>query len=74
MPLYEYVCLDCEQVFDALRSMREADDPIACTRCRGDQTSRKISLFAAHSDGKVVAGGGKSCTSCYGGVCTTCGG
>jgi len=73
MPLYEYVCLDCEQVFDALRAMREADDPIVCSRCSGDHTSRKISLFAAHSDGKVVTGGGKRCTSCSGGACKTCG-
>ncbi|MGD1997009.1 MAG: zinc ribbon domain-containing protein, partial [Anaerolineae bacterium] len=47
MPLYEYLCADCETQFDALRSMAEADDPIACPDCGSKQTARTISLFSA---------------------------
>ncbi|MEW6567365.1 MAG: zinc ribbon domain-containing protein [Chloroflexota bacterium] len=73
MPIYEYICLDCGMRFDALRLMAEADAPIRCSQCESDHTSRTISLFAAHSDGKLVAGGGGGCASCGGGSCSTCG-
>src|SRR3972149_4994754 len=56
MPIYEYVCLDCGEKFDALRSMAQADAPIGCRACEGEHTSRTISVFAAVSEGRVVAG------------------
>ncbi|NIS82281.1 MAG: zinc ribbon domain-containing protein [Anaerolineales bacterium] len=73
MPIYEYVCMDCDTRFDALRAMREADAPIQCAECDGVHTSRVISLFAAHSDSKVVAGSTSACTSCSTHACSTCG-
>jgi putative FmdB family regulatory protein len=74
MPIYEYVCLDCGDRFDALRSMAEADAPIRCRTCEGDHTSRTISVFAAVSGGRVVAGSnGGGCSSCGGGSCSSCG-
>lgn len=75
MPVYEYVCLDCGERFDALRRMAEADAPIRCSGCEGDRTSRTISVFAAVSDGRVVsgAGSGGGCAGCGGGSCSTCG-
>jgi putative FmdB family regulatory protein len=72
MPVYEYVCLDCGKRFETLRLMREADAPIACVTCESDHTSRLISLFAAHSSGKVIAGGSHSCGGCSGGSCASC--
>lgn len=72
MPVYEYICLDCGERFDALRSMAAADAPIACQGCSSQHTSRTISVFAAHSGGRVVAGGGSSCGSCAGGACSSC--
>jgi putative FmdB family regulatory protein len=73
MPLYEYACLDCGERFDTLRAMADADQPIACTTCASQHTSRLISLFAAHSEGRVVAGdGGGGCAGCSGGSCATC--
>jgi putative FmdB family regulatory protein len=73
MPLYEYACLDCQHIFDALRSMSQADDPIACPVCQSQHTSRKISIFAAHSEGKVVAGGSSDCGACSASSCAGCG-
>jgi putative FmdB family regulatory protein len=73
MPIYEYICSDCRTVFSELRTMQQADEPIACEKCGGSHTARKISLFAAHSEGRVVAGSNGGCTSCSGGTCTTCG-
>lgn len=74
MPIYEYVCLDCGNRFDALRTMAQADAPIGCRACEGDHTSRTISVFAAVSAGRVVAGSdGGGCSACGGGSCSTCG-
>ena len=73
MPLYEYKCLDCETLFDALRGMSEADDPITCPQCGGEETQRVISLFSAVGDQGIIAGEGSSCASCSPSAsCATC--
>lgn len=68
MPVYEYVCSDCHNKFDALRPMSQADEPIACERCASGRTARVLSVFAAVSDGKPVAGASDSSCAC-GGSC-----
>ena len=74
MPLYEYVCKDCGGHFDALRSMKDADQPISCKKCHSTQTSRALSVFFAQSDGRSVSGtSGGSCGGCSGGSCSSCG-
>jgi putative FmdB family regulatory protein len=78
MPLYEYYCADCKIKFEALRGMSQADDPIACVRCKGTNTSRTISTFAAISkesggDSRSL-GGASGCASCSATSCATCGG
>jgi putative FmdB family regulatory protein len=73
MPIYEYVCSDCEMVFETLRAMSQADAPIPCAACGGTHTRRKLSLFFAESGGKAVAGASEpSCGSCAGGSCAGC--
>jgi putative FmdB family regulatory protein len=73
MPLYEYLCQACGQHFDALRPMKDADQPIACTACRSEQTQRLLSVFNAQSGGRVVGGSGGGCGGCSGGACGSCG-
>ena len=36
MPLYEYYCESCDGVFETLRPMREAADPVPCPLCDRD--------------------------------------
>ena len=73
MPIYEYVCMDCNNQFEVIRTMMAADEPIACVNCEGIQTSRMLSLFNAQSGGRVVAGGNSGCASCSSNACSTCG-
>lgn len=73
MPLYEYICNDCRFKFDALRSINNADATIACQDCQGENTSRLLSLFFAHSDGRTIAQSAPACTSCSTHTCSTCG-
>jgi putative FmdB family regulatory protein len=73
MPFYEYACIDCRTQFDALRSFKDADASIACPDCEGQETSRMLSLFFAHSDGRTITQGAPACTSCSTHTCSTCG-
>ena len=72
MPIYEYVCIDCKNQFEVLRTMKDADEPIACSLCSGNHTSRMLSLFNAQSGGRVVAGGNSGCATCSSSACSTC--
>jgi len=74
MPIYEYVCQECERVFETIRPMSESDAPIPCAMCGGEHTRRKISIFYAESGGKAVSGMSEpACGSCGGGDCSHCG-
>lgn len=73
MPIYEYICENCHQKFETLRSIKDADAPIACHYCQSQETHRVVSVFFAQSGGKVLAGSGGGCGSCAGGSCSTCG-
>ena len=79
MPIYEYVCLECGERFETLRLMREADMPIACSRCESEHTSRKVSVVFSHTGGTMAAESSRSitssggCAGCSGGSCSTCG-
>lgn len=75
MPIYEYICEDCNHHFDSLRSMSEADSPIACTMCNSQQTTRQLStFFAQNGDGlNILPSNNQGCASCRGRSCATCG-
>ncbi len=74
MPIYEYVCETCGCEFDALRSFKDSDKPIACKNCASEQTHRKLSVFFASSEGRAVtATAGSGCGGCSGGNCGSCG-
>ena len=78
MPLYEYICGNCETRFEMLRPMSQADGPVACPRCASPNARRMISTFAAVSkdrsgSSRVIASSGGGCASCAGGTCATCG-
>jgi putative FmdB family regulatory protein len=73
MPIYEYVCQDCDKDFEVIRSMSQADAPIACQACGGEHVKRKLALFYAQSGGRSVSGTSSGgCGSCSGGSCGSC--
>ena len=47
MPLYEYYCDPCDGIFEALRPMREAPDPVPCPVCERDGGRIMPTSFAA---------------------------
>jgi putative FmdB family regulatory protein len=46
MAVYEYVCRDCDTVFEARRSMADADAPITCPDGHA-RVARRLSVFAS---------------------------
>lgn len=69
MPIYEYLCLECNDTFDALRPMSQADAPIVCQACESEHTSRMISVFFAQSDGETLSASNGHACAC-GGACS----
>jgi len=47
MPLYEYYCEPCHGIFEELRPMREATDPVPCPECFKDAQRIMPTSFAA---------------------------
>ena len=72
MPIYEYVCQECQGEFELMRSYKDSDATAACTHCQSEQTRRKLSLFNAASGGRAIASS-SGCSGCAGGACSTCG-
>ncbi len=73
MPIYEYACQDCQQTFEVIRPMRDADADLNCLHCHSKQVKRQLSLFNAASGGKAITTSSGGCGSCAGGSCSTCG-
>ena len=67
MPIYEYVCMQCEAHFEELVRNGEG---VTCPECAAANVRKQLSVFAAHgtssqpSFGETAGGGG-----CCGGSC-----
>ena len=47
MPLYEYFCQPCNGIFEELRPMREATEPVPCPQCYKDAARIMPTSFTA---------------------------
>ena len=75
MALYEYKCTNCEERFDLMRSMSEADESTRCPECGGTEAYRLISSFAAITPGASALGASPSTGArMVGGAGGCCGG
>jgi len=77
MPIYEYVCPECDSKFEKLRPLSQADQDAECPGC-GKPSHRKLSTFACYSmsssgiANRIAGTGGNSCSSCSSGNCSSC--
>src|SRR5256885_11965841 len=59
MPMYEYVCMKCEEHFEELV---RGDEEVACPRCNATNVARQLSTFAMiGTAGQTGAFGGGGC-------------
>ncbi len=71
MPIYEFICDQCEHEFEKL--VFNSSEKIGCPKCNGKKVSRKMSAFAFSSGGKFKSTASSSCGSCSSGSCSSCG-
>ena len=67
MPIYEYVCMECESHFEELV---RGDEQVSCPDCSAANVVKQFSSFAVHGVAKPAAvrsGGGGG--GCCGGSC-----
>ncbi|MGD9143433.1 MAG: zinc ribbon domain-containing protein [Dehalococcoidia bacterium] len=77
MPLYEYVCSECDNKFEVLRPLDQAENEACCPECQKSarRVMSTVSVFTTSPGGvpKTVPGStGSSCASCSSGNCSTC--
>lgn len=60
MPLYEYRCEACQQVFEAYKRLSDEREE-TCPACGGNSSRMSISLFRAGASGSGSSFGGSSC-------------
>ena len=65
MPLYEYLCEDCERSFERLSSIAGADDAL-CPSCGGSDTRRLLSVIGGLATQSKQVSSGCAC----GGACS----
>ena len=58
VPIYEYVCMECESHFEELV---RGDEAIACPDCAATNVSKQFSTFAVHGAMSQPSYGGGGC-------------
>ena len=63
MPIFEYVCQECQHEFEALVFGR---DKAKCPKCQSNKLSPQLSVFAVSAKGSSAPspGGAGACGSC----------
>ncbi len=57
MPIFEYQCLECKEVFETLQLSRETSEDSQCPGCGSEKTEKLVSAFAT-SGGDSLGGAG----------------
>lgn len=70
MPIYEYVCKNCEKGFEVL--VRSSSQEIHCPGCQGKEVEKQFSTFGMKSGDKFVSSSGSGCGSCSSHNCQSC--
>jgi putative FmdB family regulatory protein len=63
MPIYEFVCKECDTQFEEMRLSSSAFTDISCPKCGTAKVEKTLSTFAP----AVSGGGGSSSLPCEGG-------
>jgi len=66
VPIYEYVCMECESHFEELV---RGEEQVACPDCTATNVSRQFSTFAVHGVSKQPSFTGGGSGGCCGGSC-----
>ncbi|MBI4297462.1 MAG: zinc ribbon domain-containing protein [Chloroflexi bacterium] len=76
MPIYEYLCSQCQLRFELMRPMSRASEDAPCPQGHPDarRVPSAVAAFGRSEDGSPVSLGGENgCASCSATSCSTCG-
>jgi len=68
MPIFSYICKDCNEKFDLFIQGRKTDDKLVCTKC-GSKNIQKV--FSTFSTSSKSGSGDDQSNSCSTGTCPT---
>lgn len=73
MPIYEFKCLKCEEIFELLTLKNEEKTELKCPKCKSEDFERVLSNVSYSMNGSSGKGQGASAHSrkCSSGSCTT---
>lgn len=53
MPIYEYRCRECGEIFESFRAINASDEEVVCPRCGAKKPNRRLSsVYGKLTDGK----------------------
>jgi putative FmdB family regulatory protein len=58
MPLYEYECRECGQIFEKMVRFHEIEQPAECPECKSHDTRKRITTFASTGGSQSTASSG----------------
>ena len=65
MPIYEYECQKCSEVYEMLRSISAEDTDIVCPECGAKKKAKKlISSFSSSSETSLGGGSCEHASTC----------
>ncbi len=75
MPMYEFMCAECESEFETLVQSADAVSSVECPECASRKVHKKLSLFGvaagkASSPGSSYTSGFSGGGGCCGGMCS----
>lgn len=71
MPIYEYLCLNCQKRFEVLVNMKN-EAKVLCPDCQSDRVKRRVSAFGIGGGVSRIKSGGNGCSTCSTQSCSTC--
>ena len=71
MPIFEFQCEDCGEVFEEL-ILGNDSDKVICKKCKSSNVKKLISQVSFKSDNKFTSSVGSTCSTCKGGTCSSC--
>jgi len=71
MPIYEFQCEECGEVFEELVLGGDLED-IVCRKCKSPKVKKLISQVGFKCGNNFVGSSGSGCSGCKGGNCSSC--
>jgi putative FmdB family regulatory protein len=69
VPIYTYVCKDCQEKFDLLVGVNSEKEESKCTKCGSKNIKKALGSFSVGDAGNKTSSSGPSCPT---GTCPTC--